>query len=252
MEDARDMRLGRGSVMAKLDEKFLVVLEVGNKRVFASALDWPGWCVPGRDEAAGLQALVDMGPRYAEMLKGKRLGYKAPKTVATLKVVERQKGNATTDFGAPNLAAKAEARPVSAAELKRYEKIIAACFASLAGAAEAAQGQALSKGPRGGGRELGEIVRHVLEAQQGYLATLGWKFKHPGPLNQIAAIAPVGAAVVEGLGAAVRGETEKIGPRGGQRWAPRYFVRRSLWHVTDHLLEIEKRAVATDGLRQNG
>lgn len=35
-----------------------VHLEVGRKRVFAWALDWPGWCRPGRTEELALEALV--------------------------------------------------------------------------------------------------------------------------------------------------------------------------------------------------
>jgi hypothetical protein len=30
-------------------------------------------------------------------------------------------------------------------------------------------------------------------------------------------------------------------PRGGKRWTPRYFVRRSVWHVLDHAWELEDR-----------
>jgi len=33
-----------------------VYLEVGTKRTFAGALDWPGWCRNGRDETAALKA----------------------------------------------------------------------------------------------------------------------------------------------------------------------------------------------------
>jgi hypothetical protein len=31
-------------------------LEVGAKRVFAGALDWPGWCRSARDEEGALEA----------------------------------------------------------------------------------------------------------------------------------------------------------------------------------------------------
>ena len=48
-------------------------------------------------------------------------------------------------------------------------------------------------------------------------------------------------AVLEALGAAARGEVPPRGPRGGVRWAPRYFVRRVVWHVLDHARELEDR-----------
>jgi hypothetical protein len=34
----------------------------------------------------------------------------------------------------------------------------------------------------------------------------------------------------------------KQGPRGGKLWQPRYFVRRSAWHILDHVWEIEDRS----------
>src|SRR5688572_24610429 len=132
---------------------FPIYLELGTKRVFAGALDWPGWTVSGRDEAAALQALLDSAPRYAAVLRGTRLGFKAPKDISDFKVVERLKGNAATDFGAANIAPKADKQPVDAAELRRLEKLLQAAWRAFDRAAEAAAGKALSKGPRGGGRD---------------------------------------------------------------------------------------------------
>ncbi len=42
-----------------------VYLELGTKRVFACALDWPGWCRSGRTEDEALARLADYAPRYA-------------------------------------------------------------------------------------------------------------------------------------------------------------------------------------------
>jgi hypothetical protein len=81
-------------------ERFDVYLEVGAKRVFACAVDWPGWCRSGSDEATALRALLDYGPRYAAVVRSTRLGFDAPTRLEELRVVERLVGNATTDFGA--------------------------------------------------------------------------------------------------------------------------------------------------------
>lgn len=43
-------------------------------------------------------------------------------------------------------------------------------------------------------------------------------------------------AVAEAAGRSLR-----KGPRGGQRWLPRYFIRRLAWHELDHAWEIENR-----------
>jgi hypothetical protein len=49
-------------------------------------------------------------------------------------------------------------------------------------------------------------------------------------------------AMLKALESAARGEIPERGPRGGVRWTPRYFVRRSAWHVVDHVWEIEDRS----------
>ena len=78
-----------------------VYLEVGNRRTIAAALDWPGWCRMGQDEAGALQALFEYGPRYAQVLRRMRLGFLTPGSVSDFAVVERLNGNATTDYGVP-------------------------------------------------------------------------------------------------------------------------------------------------------
>lgn len=42
-----------------------VYLEVGKKRVFACAADWPGWCRSGQGEEQALEALATSASRYA-------------------------------------------------------------------------------------------------------------------------------------------------------------------------------------------
>src|SRR5215207_2796718 len=89
-----------------------VYLEIGQARTFAVALDWPGWCRSGRDQDTALQALYDYGPRYARALQRTRLAFRAPSKPADLVVVERLTGNATTNFGAPDLALSRDTKPI--------------------------------------------------------------------------------------------------------------------------------------------
>lgn len=44
--------------MVKSFDTIEVYIEAGKKRVFAGAIDWPGWCRSGHDEQAALQALL--------------------------------------------------------------------------------------------------------------------------------------------------------------------------------------------------
>jgi hypothetical protein len=152
-----------------------VYLEAGTKRVFAGAVDWPGLCRSDRSEDAALQALIDYTPRYVAALGTASRGLPRPGSVSDLRVVERLKGDATTDFGA-----------------KRQVKLWRACGSALDAAAAGAVGKALTRGPRGGGRELDAIVAHVFEAERAYLRLIGGRV--PGPDDGDAAAAMPGCA----------------------------------------------------------
>ena len=215
-----------------------VYLEVGAKRVFACSVDWPGWCRSGPDELAARQALLEYGPRYAAVIRPARLGFTAPTKLEELRVVERLKGNATTDFGAIGIIPPFDKLPASRPDFARFEKVLRAAWRALDAAEKRAAGKVLSKGPRGGGRELSAIVRHVAEAEAGYLSAFGWKVRLSGSGDHRN---ETRKAIVEALGASARGEIPAVGPRGGRRWPARYFVRRVAWHTMAHAWEIERR-----------
>src|SRR5262249_53507528 len=145
----------------KSTNKISVYLEVGKKRVFASALDWPGWCRGGRDEASALQALLDYGPRYARLVSSAQLGFEPPKDVSAFMISERVKGNAATDFGAANVIPASDAEPLDESELGRLQAILKACWRALDTTLKKAKGKTLRVGPRGGGRDLDGIAAHI-------------------------------------------------------------------------------------------
>jgi hypothetical protein len=219
-----------------------VYLEIGQTRTFAAALDWPGWCRSGRDEASALQALYECGPRYARVLQTTRLPFRAPSDPSAWDVVERQTGNTTTNFGAPNLALPRDTQPIDPAELERWQAVLNACWHAFDAAVRAAGGQTLRKGPRGGGRDVAKIVEHVRGVDASYLSSLGGKLKPSDEDEPNQALAHIRQAILTTLVAAARGEVSARGPRGGVRWTPRYFVRRLAWHELDHAWEIEDRA----------
>lgn len=220
-----------------------VYLEVGQKRIFAAALDWPGWCRSGRDEASALQALFEYGPRYARVLDASRLKFQTPADVAAFTVTERLEGNTTTDFGAPDVAPSSDARPIDTPELLRLQAVLKASWQALDAAVSAAAGKELRKGPRGGGRDAEGIVQHVVGAEKSYVGRLAWRIDRYDEQNSAEVANLVHQAALDALAAAARGELPERGPRGGALWLPRYFVRRVAWHVLDHVWEIEDRAV---------
>src|SRR5262245_47672362 len=106
--------------MAQSPQTIDVYLEIGKKRTFAGAIDWPGWCRIGRDEDAALQALADSAPRYARVLGAAQIVFHAPSDTSAFAVVERLVGNTTTDFGAPDIAPSSDTRPIDDAEHRRF------------------------------------------------------------------------------------------------------------------------------------
>jgi hypothetical protein len=218
-----------------------VYVEAGAKRIFAGALDWPGWCRNARDEEGALEALIAYGPRYAAVLKSSGVRVTPPAKASTLDVVERLKGDATTDFGAPSISPRADGRSVDRRWLTRQEKILRASWNAFDRAAENVTGP-LEKGPRGGGREVDAIVAHVVGAEASYSRMIGAAAKEFMEADAGAARDDERALVLEELERAVTDGIPAAGPRGGKRWSARYFVRRAAWHVLDHAWEIEDRS----------
>jgi hypothetical protein len=230
--------------MSPSTKKIPVYLEIGKKRTFAGAIDWPGWNRSGKDEESALQALCDFGPRYGRAVSSARLGFRAPTDASAFTVVERLKGNASTDFGAPDMPPKADGKTLDDAELRRCQSVLKACWRTFDAAAEAAAGKQLRTGPRGGGRQVAGLVEHVLGAEASYLTALGWKFKQDEKADWHDKFIQIRQEVLTALPVSARGEIPRRGPRGGLRWSARYYVRRAAWHVLDHVWELEDRVEA--------
>jgi len=227
--------------MSHQPEQGALYLEVGQKRTFAGAIEWPGWCRGGHDEAAALEAFAAYHSRYARVLEAATISVDLPVDPAAFAVVERLDGNAATDFGAANIAPSADTRPFDDATYRRSEQILQACWRAFDGAIEAATGKELSKGPRGGGRDLTKLVRHVLGADASYMGRLAQKFRSDEGADPTGELARTREAMLAGLAAGACGEIPARGPRGGKFWTPRYFVRRVAWHTLDHTWELEDR-----------
>ncbi|HEX2712979.1 MAG TPA: hypothetical protein VHM88_12335 [Candidatus Acidoferrales bacterium] len=192
-------------------------MEVGGKRAFASAADFPGWCRAGKDEATALAALAAYATRYAAVAKLAHV--ELPRNATDFDVIERAKGNATTDFGAPSIPAKAESRPLTAKETERMVSLMAGCWKYL-DQVRAKAPKALRLGPRGGGRDRDKIYAHVLDAELAYAQKIGLKLKAPDRKAMLARFAE---------------------PNRVEKWPIAYAVRRTAWHALDHAWEIEDR-----------
>ncbi len=211
-----------------------VYLESGARRVFACALDWPGWSRSGKDEHSAVEALAAAAPRYAAVAKAARVAFPASAS-ENLEVVERLAGNATTDFGAPGAIATHDRKPTSAAEAKRIGALVAASWRVLERTAVGAP-SSLRKGPRGGGRDRDAILTHVAAAESAYARKLGLRYPEPSPGDR-RAIAAMRDAILDVLSAPWKGK-----PLVEKGWPPRYTARRIAWHALDHAWEIADRS----------
>ena len=194
-----------------------VYLEVGAKRVFASAADWPGWSRTDKDESKALEKLALYASRYARVVWLARIDF--PKGRTDFDVLERAKGSATTDFGAPGIPAKNESKPVTKKQLERMVALLDACWKYLDQVVARAP-QELRKGPRGGGRDRDKMYAHVLESEWGYSRMIGVRLE-----------APDRAALRAGL----------LNASPDAKWPVLYAIRRIAWHALDHAWEVEDR-----------
>jgi hypothetical protein len=219
-----------------------VVLEVAPKRSFASAIDWPGWSRGGRSEDEALEALLAYAPRYAAVARRAKAAFRPPATARGLEVVERLKGDGGTEFGVPGKPAAAEDEAITASDLRRLIAILRASWSIFDAAAKKAVGVELTKGPRGGGRDLPKIIEHVREAEVAYLGQLGSRAPAAADESDAKPMALLRRAFTDALTAIVAGQPTE-NPRNTRKpWTPRYAVRRATWHVLDHAWEIQDRA----------
>ena len=207
--------------------------EVGPKKTFAWAIDWPGWARSGKTAEAARETLLAYGPRYALVVNGAKL--KMPSVDDEIEVVDSVTGGSGTDFGVPSAITDADRRPVEAAEAERLAAVVAAAWTVFDSVAATSPGS-LRKGPRGGGRDRDKMIAHVLEADHAYARELGIRLPEPH-LGDDSAIRSERNAVLELLSQPSDG-----GPLADRRWTQRYAARRIAWHALDHAWEMEDRA----------
>ena len=208
-----------------------VVVEATDRKAFASAVDWPGWCRSGRTPEAALEALAEYAERYAVLARLARVRF-SPAAGDTLSVVEQLPGDATTSFGAPSIVASTDRRALTATEADRQVRLLRACWQELDRLAVEAP-EELRKGPRGGGRDRDKVVAHVVEAERSYARLIG--VRHPPFHGDPGALETCRAEIERALRAARSGEPMP-------KWTARYFLRRAAWHVLDHVWEIEDKS----------
>jgi hypothetical protein len=208
-----------------------VAVETGAKKVFASALDWPGWSRSGKTEDAALAALAAYAGRYALVAKDVH----APFDPHDYDVIEHTGGGSGTDFGVPSAITELDHRAVGPDEAERQARLVEAAWARLDEVAATAPAE-LRKGPRGGGRDRDKMLAHVLEAEWYYAREMGIRVPQPAATDR-AAIDALRSSMLDVLRRPSDGS-----PLAGRKWTSRYAARRVAWHSLDHAWEMEDRS----------
>ncbi len=204
------------------------------KRTVACAFDWPGWDRSGKSEEDALRVLASYRPRYANVaaLAGLADEFGAAGEFA---VVERLEGIGMTDYyGVSGRWAAPEQEQMSEAACERKVALLQASWATFDSVAARVSPE-LRKGPRGGGRERDEIVRHANGAEiYEFAPKVGVRVpletrQDPDRLRDYR----------EAFLAGIR-QFNARGPAAG-RWTVQFLIRRCAWHMLDHAWEMEDR-----------
>jgi hypothetical protein len=156
-----------------------------------------------------------------------------------IEVVERVTGSSSTDWwGVAHIPSQIEDEVLREDALERRLTLLQACWDEFDRAVRRAPA-ALPKGPRGGGRSLDEIVRHVYWSERhNWWRKVGLRHDDDVRLTgeQLAAYR---AGYVDAIRA------YNTDGRKARRWPIQFLIRRTAQHAMDHAWEIEDRTAAT-------
>ena len=210
-----------------------VAIEAGQKKAFATAVDWPGWSRSGKTEDAAVESLIAYAGRYAPIAEAAGETFDPDKV--DVDVVERLSGGGGIDFGVPDQVTEQDRRAVTVSGARRLAALVEASWHAFDRISKGAPDE-LRKGPRGGGRDTPKIVDHVLGSEQAYANVMGIKRKEFATSDRTQ-LDDLRAEMLAIIGAPSDGDV-----LAGKRWTTRYAAHRIAWHALDHAWEIEDRS----------
>lgn len=212
-----------------------VMLEIGpkGKKVVAVAPDWPGLARGAKTREAAVDRLLAYLPRYAPVaaLAGMDEAFAG---LATADVVEEYPGVSSTDFWGISFAFSSHDRQaMSGDDLDRELALLRACW----GFFDNVRGRVspeMQKGPRGGGRDREQIVRHTVASEQQFAKKLGLRY----PNDALPRDDEI-PAHREAYEQAIR--TFHAKGAMARNWPLRYLIRHTAFHTLDHAWEMEDK-----------
>ena len=214
------------------------VLESGPKakRFVAFALDWPGWSRGAKGADLALETLESYRERYRPIaqIAGMAGEFEA---AGPLEITEERVGTGSTDFwGISFSPSSTEHGPMTDAEFDRAITLLRSCWEFFDGVAARVSPE-MRRGPRGGGRNRDQIIRHTIRNESEEFA------KQVGiRIPEEAALSPAGLQqhrkdYVIAMRAYNAGEvTRKM-----RSWTLPFLIRHSAFHTLDHAWEMEDK-----------
>ncbi|MGZ8800887.1 MAG: hypothetical protein ACXWXF_13080 [Aeromicrobium sp.] len=206
------------------------------KRSVAFAADWPGWSRGAKTSELALETLESYRVRYRPVaaIAGMAREFE---TAGLLEVVEEKVGTGSTDFwGISFSPSSTEGDPMDEAKLERGIKLLRACWMFLDAVAGRVSAE-MRKGPRGGGRERDEIIRHVFRVESLDFAKQVDLQMPDGPILAGEALRQYREDYVAGMRAYNSGEVA----RRMRSWTLPFLIRHSAFHTLDHAWEMEDK-----------
>jgi hypothetical protein len=215
-----------------------VMLEIGPKgrKVVAVAPDWPGLSRGAKTEEAAVERLRSYMPRYAYVaeLADMEAEFDALRSV---KVVEQYPGTPSTDFWGISFAfSSIDQQGMSRAELERELRLMQACWTFFDHVRRRVSAE-MAQGPRGGGRDRDQIVRHIFVNEQDWAKKLGVLTPDEAMLSDKGM-----HEHREAYCQAMR-DYHSQGKLPGKvaKWPLRYLIRHTAFHTLDHAWEMEDK-----------
>jgi len=219
-------------------DQIRVTLEIGpkGKKVVAVAPDWPGLERGATTGEAAIERLLSYVPRYATVteLAGLEAAFENIKNVD---VVEQYPGTGSTDFWGISFAfSSIDKQGMSGDELERELMLMQACWTFFDDVRRRVSAE-MQKGPRGGGRDRDDIVRHTFAAEQDWAKGIG------GLTPDDAMLTGKGLKAHRNAYCHAIRDYHSQGKLAGKmaKWPLRFLIRHTAFHAMDHAWEMEDK-----------
>jgi hypothetical protein len=206
------------------------------KRFVAFTMDWPGWSRGAKTAELAIDTLESYRQRYLPVAQLAGLTRQF-NSAGPLEIVEDKVGTGSTDFWGISFSPCAtEQDPMSEAELERAITLLRAGWAFFDGVAARVSPE-MAKGPRGGGRDRDQIIRHTLINEREQFA------KKVGVRSADGAVlTPEGVqAHRDAYVGAMRAYNAGTVKRRMRSWTLPFLIRHTAFHTLDHAWEMEDK-----------